>query len=127
MKPEERALVLAQIDDDSHKLSYEMLGNLLFGFNHRLVPIEIRRPYHIEFFEKLPNWLKTKSHEVSKTIINDLMPEIEDDEWHLKQLQYTIEQTDNRYFIKKLQAQIDDRKIARKVIALGDKYFDAKV
>lgn len=126
MKPEERSQILAQIDDDSHKLSYEMLGNLLSGFNHRLVPIEIRRPFHKSFFEKLPTWLKTKSHEVSKTIINDLMPEIEDDDWHLKQLQSIIEQTDNRYFIKKLQTRIDDRIIARKVIALGDKYFDVK-
>jgi aminopeptidase N len=78
MKPEERAKVIQSLNDDSHGLSFEMLENFLIGFTHNLVPEEVKKTYYEDFFTHMPKWIKEKSHEVSKTILGGMVPDMDD-------------------------------------------------
>lgn len=116
MSDEDRSKLLESIDKDTHGLSFDSLSYLLVGFNHRLVPAKRREPYHEEFFAKMPEWIEKKSHELSKTICEDLMPMTEDLVTLNDRLEAMISKTNNKYFIRSFKSQIDENRVAKKII-----------
>lgn len=114
-----RAQVVKSIDDQTHGLSFDRLGYFLAGFNSKHVPYSIRSKFFDEYFEKLPNWINTQTHEMCKTIVSDMLPEFEARLDLTPKIESVLGKITNNYFIRKLKRIAHSNKIAHKVVEFG--------
>ena len=119
LSEEERAQVIKSIDEQTHGLSFDRLGYFLAGFNSKNVPYAIRSKFFDEYFEKLPNWINTQTHEMCKTIIADMLPEFDSRLLLVEKIEPIIPKITNNYFVRKLKRVAHSTKIAHKVIEYG--------
>ena len=120
MHDDERAKMLESLDKDTHGLSFDSLGYLLIGFNHPLIPASKKEPFYDEYFEKLPEWINAKTHELCKTICSDLMPGLSDLAVMNQKLEVVLGKISNKYFIRSLKSKIDQNITAKKIIEYGE-------
>lgn len=83
---------------------------MLLGFNSKLSRTHSKLSYYEKYYEKLPELLNTETKEISKTLLNNGVPEVYSDSYTIKKMKHVLSKinAENQFVIIKIQKIIFD-------------------